>query len=116
MRNLVALPVIILAVILQTAIVSRVYLLSGIADLPLVMWGLVIAGGSRIVRIGPGQQVFLWFIGASLAGASNVIWPWWGCPICRFVSAGAIACHVSYFSARYFRLLFCILSLQRFVR
>ena len=43
MRNLVALPVIVLAVILQTAIVSRVYLLSGIADLPLVMlaaWAL----------------------------------------------------------------------------
>jgi len=43
MRNLVALPVIILAVMLQTAIVSRVYLLSGIADLPLVMlaaWAL----------------------------------------------------------------------------
>jgi hypothetical protein len=43
MRNLVALPVIILAVILQTAIVSRIYLLSGIADLPLVMlaaWAL----------------------------------------------------------------------------
>ena len=37
MRNLIALPVIILAVILQTAIVSRVYLLAGIADLPLVM-------------------------------------------------------------------------------
>ena len=43
MRNLVALPVILLAVILQTSIVSRVYLLSGIADLPLVMlaaWAL----------------------------------------------------------------------------
>ena len=43
MRNLIALPVIILAVILQTAIVSRVYLLSGSADLPLVMlaaWAL----------------------------------------------------------------------------
>ena len=43
MRNLIALPVIILAVILQTAIVSRVYLLAGIADLPLVMlaaWAL----------------------------------------------------------------------------
>ena len=43
MRNLVALPVIVLAVILQTAIVSRIYLLSGIADLPLVMlaaWAL----------------------------------------------------------------------------
>lgn len=43
MRNLIALPVIVLAVILQTAIVSRVYLLSGIADLPLVMlaaWAL----------------------------------------------------------------------------
>ena len=43
MRNVIALPVIVLAVILQTAIVSRVYLLSGIADLPLVMlaaWAL----------------------------------------------------------------------------
>jgi len=37
MRNLIAVPVIILAVILQSAIVSRVTLLSGIADLPLVM-------------------------------------------------------------------------------
>ena len=43
MRNLVAVPVIILAVMLQSAIVSRVTLLSGIADLPLVMlaaWSL----------------------------------------------------------------------------
>jgi len=43
MRNLIALPVIILAVMLQTAIISRVSLLSGIADLPLVMlaaWAL----------------------------------------------------------------------------
>lgn len=37
MRNLIAVPVILLAVILQSAIVSRVTLLSGIADLPLVM-------------------------------------------------------------------------------
>lgn len=37
MRNLIAVPVIILAVILQSAIVSRVTLLSGIADLPMVM-------------------------------------------------------------------------------
>jgi hypothetical protein len=43
MRNLVAVPVIFLAVILQSAVISRVYLLSGIADLPLVMlaaWAL----------------------------------------------------------------------------
>lgn len=43
MRNLIAVPVIILAVILQSAIVSRVSLLSGFADLPLVMlaaWAL----------------------------------------------------------------------------
>lgn len=43
MRNLVAVPVIFLAVMLQSAIVSRVTLLSGIADLPLVMlaaWAL----------------------------------------------------------------------------
>ena len=43
MRNLVAVPVILLAVILQSAVISRVYLLSGIADLPMVMlaaWAL----------------------------------------------------------------------------
>jgi len=43
MRNLIAVPVIILAVILQSSIVSRVTLLSGMADLPLVMlaaWAL----------------------------------------------------------------------------
>ena len=43
MRNLIALPVILLGVMLQSAVISRVYLLSGIADLPLVMlaaWAL----------------------------------------------------------------------------
>ena len=43
MRNLVAVPVILLSVILQSAMISRIYLLSGIADLPLVMltaWAL----------------------------------------------------------------------------
>ena len=37
MRNLIAVPVIILAVILQSSIVSRATLLSGMADLPMVM-------------------------------------------------------------------------------
>ena len=43
MRILVAVPVILLTVILQSAVISRVYLLSGSADLPLVMlaaWAL----------------------------------------------------------------------------
>ncbi|MGE5373486.1 MAG: hypothetical protein ACM3XO_00395 [Bacteroidota bacterium] len=43
MRNLVAIPILFLAVILQSAVISRVYLLSGVADLPLVMlaaWAL----------------------------------------------------------------------------
>jgi hypothetical protein len=43
MRNFVAIPVILLTVILQSAVISRVYLLSGIADLPMVMlaaWAL----------------------------------------------------------------------------
>ena len=43
MRNLVAIPAIIIAVILQSAMISRIYLLSGVADLPLVMlsaWAL----------------------------------------------------------------------------
>ena len=37
MRTLVAIPIILLAVLLQSAVVSRVTLLSGAADLPLVM-------------------------------------------------------------------------------
>jgi rod shape-determining protein MreD len=37
MRNFIAIPVIFLAVILQTSIVSRVTLLSGYADLPLIV-------------------------------------------------------------------------------
>ena len=43
MRNLIAIPTILLAVILQSAMISRIYLLSGIADLPLVIlaaWAL----------------------------------------------------------------------------
>ena len=43
MRNLIAIPILFLAVILQSAVVSRIYLLSGVADLPLVMlaaWAL----------------------------------------------------------------------------
>ena len=43
MRNLIAIPAILFAVILQSAMISRIYLLSGIADLPLVMlaaWAL----------------------------------------------------------------------------
>lgn len=43
MRNLIAIPTILMAVILQSAMISRIYLLSGIADLPLVMlaaWAL----------------------------------------------------------------------------
>ena len=43
MRNLIAIPVLFLAVILQSAVIGRIYLLSGAADLPLVMlaaWAL----------------------------------------------------------------------------
>lgn len=43
MRNLIAVPVILLTVMLQSAVISRIYLLSGSADLPLVMlaaWAL----------------------------------------------------------------------------
>ena len=43
MRNLIAVPVIVLAVILQSSVVSGVTLLSGYADLPLIMvsaWAL----------------------------------------------------------------------------
>lgn len=43
MRNLIAIPVIILSVILQASVISRLTLLSGFGDLPLVMlvaWAL----------------------------------------------------------------------------
>jgi rod shape-determining protein MreD len=43
MKNLIAIPVILLAVLLESSVVSRVKLLSGTADLPLVMlaaWSL----------------------------------------------------------------------------
>ena len=43
MRNLIAIPVLFIVLILQSAVISRVYLLSGIADLPMVMlaaWAL----------------------------------------------------------------------------
>jgi dolichyl-phosphate-mannose--protein O-mannosyl transferase len=43
MRNLIAIPVILLAVILQSSVISRLTLLSGFGDLPLVMlaaWAL----------------------------------------------------------------------------
>jgi len=43
MRNLIAIPVLFLVVILQSAVISRIYLLSGVADLPLVIlaaWAL----------------------------------------------------------------------------
>jgi rod shape-determining protein MreD len=43
MRNLIAIPVLFLAVILQSAVISRINLLSGVADLPLVIlaaWAL----------------------------------------------------------------------------
>lgn len=43
MRNLIAIPVIVLSVILQSAVISRLTLLSGFGDLPLVMlaaWAL----------------------------------------------------------------------------
>jgi rod shape-determining protein MreD len=39
MRNIVAFPLLLLAVILQSAVVSQVKLLSGYADLPLLLFG-----------------------------------------------------------------------------
>ncbi|HUG33135.1 MAG TPA: hypothetical protein VMJ90_00085 [Anaerolineales bacterium] len=61
MKNFIAIPVILLAVLLQSAVVSRVTLLSGAADLPLIMlaawslqeqvdtaWHWAIAAGSLI--------------------------------------------------------------------
>ena len=43
MKNFIAIPIMLLAVLLQSAVVSRVTLLSGVADLPLIMlaaWSL----------------------------------------------------------------------------
>ena len=43
MRNLIAIPVLFIALILQSAVISRIYLLSGFADLPMLIlaaWAL----------------------------------------------------------------------------
>ena len=61
MRQLIAIPIILLAVILQSSVISRVTLLSGVADLPLVMlaawamqdqvetaWQWAVAAGSLV--------------------------------------------------------------------
>jgi rod shape-determining protein MreD len=43
MRNLIAIPVLFLVIVLQSSVISRVYLLSGVADLPLLIlaaWAL----------------------------------------------------------------------------
>ena len=61
MRHLISIPIILLAVILQSAVISRVTLLSGVADLPLVMlaawamqdqvetaWHWAVAAGSLV--------------------------------------------------------------------
>ena len=109
MRNLVALPVIILAVILQSAIVSRVYLLSGIADLPLVMlaawalqeevetaWHWAVATG---LLVGFVSGIPMVCAGDRLSCCSRA------CPnFAETCLAGALACHVQslHFSERSF--------------
>ena len=72
MRNLVAVPVILLTAVLQFAVISRIYLFSGIADLPVVMlaaWALqedVDSSWHWAAAIGLLVGLFLVFLGGSI--------------------------------------------------
>ena len=70
MRNLVAFPLLGLAVILQSAIVSQIKLLSGYADLPLIM----LAAWALQDRV---KSAWHWAVlgCAMLAFVSNMPWP-----------------------------------------
>lgn len=83
MRNLIAVPVIVLAVILQSSVVSGITLLSGYADLPLVM----VAAWALQERV---DTAWHWAImaGALVGFVSGVSWV---VPLVGYVSVVALA-------------------------
>lgn len=83
MRHLIAFPVVALAVILQSAIVSRINLLSGYADLPLV---LVIAWALQESV----ETAWHWAVLAGVMSAIVTGLPW-AIPMAVFLSAVLIA-------------------------
>ncbi|GER81241.1 MAG: hypothetical protein JETCAE02_03830 [Anaerolineaceae bacterium] len=83
MRQLIAFPALALAVILQSAIVSRITLLSGFADLVLVVvvaWALQEGVTSA----------WHWSVLAGIATASISGLPWWA-PLSGFLAATLLA-------------------------
>jgi rod shape-determining protein MreD len=83
MRNLIAVPVILLAVVLQSSVVSRITLLSGYADLPLIMiaaWSLQ----------DPVDTAWHWAVavGALVGFVSGVSWV---VPVAGYVAVVALA-------------------------
>jgi hypothetical protein len=83
MRNLVAAPVIILAVMLQSAIVSRITLLSGVADLPLVM----LAAWALQDEV---ETAWHWAVGAGML-VGFVSGMHWSVPVLSYLSIVALA-------------------------
>ena len=83
MRHLVAFPILGLAVILQSAIVSRISLLSGFSDLPLV---IVIAWSLQ-------EEATTAWHWALLAGALTALVSGlpWGVPLAGFIAAAFLA-------------------------
>jgi hypothetical protein len=83
MRNLIAVPVILLAVVLQSSVVSRITLLSGYADLPLIMiaaWSLQ----------DPVDTAWHWAVavGALVGFVSGISWV---VPVAGYVATVALA-------------------------
>jgi rod shape-determining protein MreD len=83
MRNLIAVPVILLAVVLQSSVVSRITLLSGYADLPLIMiaaWSLQ----------DPVDTAWHWAVavGALVGFVSGISWV---VPVAGYVAVVALA-------------------------
>ena len=83
MRNLIAVPVILLAVLLQSAIVSRITLLSGIADLPLVM----LAAWAMQEEV---ETAWHWAIAAGVL-VGFVSWLSWVVPVLSYLFVIALA-------------------------
>jgi hypothetical protein len=83
MRNLIAVPVILLAVVLQSSVVSRITLLSGYADLPMIMiaaWSLQ----------DPVDTAWHWAVavGALVGFVSGISWV---VPVAGYVAVVALA-------------------------
>ena len=83
MRNLIAIPVLFLVVILQSAVISRIYLLSGVADLPLV----ILAAWALQENVDSGWH---WAIALGILVGFVSALPWY-VPVISYVAVVALA-------------------------